>query len=242
MRYTIAIGLLIGLAVLVWLGVDLLPEIGGDTEPERREWLLAVSAATCGFLATSLLIGGRGGRQTQTLRAFLAGVGFAAVAATTYTYRIEILAAVHRATVDYAQQTGASVPRAHGADEPDGVSVRIRRRADGHFLAEVDAGGRTLPMLVDTGASTVVLKLADAQRLGVDTERLRYTVPVQTANGTAYAAAVRLRSLTVGGITIPNVEALVSRPGTLRDSLLGMTFLSRLRSYEFSGEFLTLRI
>ena len=50
-------------------------------------------------------------------------------------------------------------------------------------------------MLVDTGASTVVLKPADAQRLGIDVERLTYTVPVQTANGTTYAAHVRLRNL-----------------------------------------------
>ena len=53
-------------------------------------------------------------------------------------------------------------------------------------------------MLVDTGASTVVLKPADAQRLGIDVDRLRYTVPVQTANGTTYAAHVRLRNLTLG--------------------------------------------
>ena len=67
-------------------------------------------------------------------------------------------------------------------------------------------------------------------------------MPVQTANGTTYAAAVRLRQLVVGPIQVENVDALVAKPGTLKDSLLGMTFLNRLRSYEFSGDFLTLRI
>jgi aspartyl protease family protein len=57
----------------------------------------------------------------------------------------------------------------------------------------------------------------------------------------AYAAPVRLRNLAVGPIVIPQVEALVAQTGTLKESLLGMTFLSRLRSYEFSGDFLTLR-
>ena len=97
-------------------------------------------------------------------------------------------------------------------------------------------------MLVDTGASTVVLKPADAQTLGVDMSKLRYTVPVQTANGTTYAAHVRLKRISVGAIGFNDVEALVSKPGALKDSLLGMSFLNRLRSYEFSGEFLTLRI
>jgi len=96
-------------------------------------------------------------------------------------------------------------------------------------------------MLVDTGASTVVLKPADAQKLGIDPERLRYSVPVQTANGTTYAAHVRLRNLTLGPINLTDVDALVAKPGALKENLLGMSFLSRLRSYEFSGDYLTLR-
>jgi aspartyl protease family protein len=87
-----------------------------------------------------------------------------------------------------------------------------------------------------------VLKPVDAQKLGIDVDKLRYTVPVQTANGTTYAASVKIKGLAVGPIWINEVDALVSKPGTLKDSLLGMTFLNRLRSYEFSGDFLTLRI
>jgi aspartyl protease family protein len=97
-------------------------------------------------------------------------------------------------------------------------------------------------MLVDTGATTVVLKPADAQAAGIDLRSLSFSVPVQTANGTTYAAPVRLRGVAVGAIVIPQVEALVAKPGTLKESLLGISFLRRLRSYEFSGDFLTLRI
>jgi aspartyl protease family protein len=86
-----------------------------------------------------------------------------------------------------------------------------------------------------------VLKPADAQRLGIDLDRLRYTVPVQTANGTTFAASVRLRNLSIGRIILNEVEALVAKQGTLRENLLGMSFLSRLRSYEFTSDFLTLR-
>jgi aspartyl protease family protein len=66
-------------------------------------------------------------------------------------------------------------------------------------------------------------------------------VPVQTANGVTYAAHVRLNSIAIGSIQVEGVDALVSQPGSLRENLLGMSFLSRLRSYEFSGDFLTLR-
>jgi aspartyl protease family protein len=120
-------------------------------------------------------------------------------------------------------------------------AVRLRRRSDGHFVARTQVNGAPITMLIDTGASTVVLQPSDARRAGIDVDRLRYSVPVQTANGTAFAAAVRLRHVAIGSIVLDGVDALVSAPGALRQSLLGMSFLRRLRSYEFSGEFLTLR-
>ena len=75
---------------------------------------------------------------------------------------------------------------------PGSQAVRIRKRRDGHFIANAKVNGQAMSLLVDTGASTVVLREADAVRLGVDTRRLTYTVPVQTANGITYAAHVRL--------------------------------------------------
>ncbi len=108
-------------------------------------------------------------------------------------------------------------------------------------MVKTETNGISLSMLVDTGASTVVLKPADAQRLGIDVDRLRYTVPVQTANGTTYAASVRLRNLSVGKISLDDVDALVAKQGALKENLLGMSFLSRLRSYEFTSDYLTLR-
>ena len=120
-------------------------------------------------------------------------------------------------------------------------AVKIRKRPDGHFVVRTEANGVMLHMLVDTGASTVVLKPEDAQRLQIDVENLRYLVPVQTANGTTYAASVRLQTLSIGEISLRDVDALVAKRGTLRDNLLGMSFLNRLTSFEFSGEYLTLR-
>ena len=121
------------------------------------------------------------------------------------------------------------------------ISVRIRRQPSGHFAVRSTVEAATIPRLVDTGATTVVLSQRDARAIGIDTQRLSYTLPVKTANGTTFAAHVTLRSLAVGAIRINDIEALVAKPGALDDSLLGMNFLNRLRSYEFSGDFLTLR-
>ena len=121
-------------------------------------------------------------------------------------------------------------------------SVKIRRRPDSHFVAKIGVNGTPISMIVDTGASTVVLKQTDAALIGIDPKSLVYSVPVQTANGQTFAARVRLGSVTIGAIRLEQVEALVARPGALRESLLGMSFLSRLKSYEFSGDYLTLRI
>ena len=76
---------------------------------------------------------------------------------------------------------------------------------------------------------------------GIDVKSLKFTEPVQTANGTAYTASVRLKTAAIGPIVVKDVEALVAEPGNLKESLLGMSFLRRLRSYEFSGDFLTIR-
>jgi aspartyl protease family protein len=66
-------------------------------------------------------------------------------------------------------------------------------------------------------------------------------VPVLTANGRTMAARVWLDDVSVGPLDRTRVEALIAQPGALSQSLLGMSFLSRLRSYEFSGDYLTLR-
>ena len=124
---------------------------------------------------------------------------------------------------------------------PANRDVRIRRQVDGQFVATMTINATAIAMIVDTGASTVVLKADDARRAGIDLDTLSYSVPVQTANGRSFAAHIRLSHIVIGPVTMTNVEALIARPGALHQSLLGMSFLSRLRSYEFSGDFLTLR-
>ena len=178
------------------------------------------------------------GRLPRALRDLAIWTGLVLALVAGYSFREEF-ALVGRRVAGELLPPGEAVNVESGrAGE---TAVRIRRRGDGHFVAKVEVQGTGLTMLVDTGASAVVLSPTDARRVGINVEGLSFSVPINTANGTTYAAAVRLRRIGIGPIVMEGVEALVAKPGALNESLLGMTFLRRLRSYEFSGDFLTLR-
>ena len=112
-----------------------------------------------------------------------------------------------------------------------GGEVIVNRRLSGEFSIAAKVDGARVTFLFDTGASMVVLTAADARKAGIDTRGLAFDVPVATANGSALAAEIRLDQVAVGPIVMRGVPALVARPGALEESLLGMSFLERLKSY-----------
>ena len=112
-----------------------------------------------------------------------------------------------------------------------GGEAIINRRFSGEFSVASRVNGARVTFLFDTGASMVVLTAADARKAGIDTRGLAFNVPVATANGSALAAEIRLDQIAVGPIVMRKVPALVARPGGLEESLLGMSFLERLKSY-----------
>jgi aspartyl protease family protein len=119
------------------------------------------------------------------------------------------------------------------------VTVLADRR--GHFLVEPVVDGQRIRMLVDTGASAVALAYEDAMNAGIRVAPSDFTVAVNTANGVTQAAPVRIAEIQIGDITVRGVEAFVARPGALKVSLLGMTFLKRLGGFEIAQGRLTLR-
>ncbi|WP_296107126.1 TIGR02281 family clan AA aspartic protease [uncultured Agrobacterium sp.] len=119
--------------------------------------------------------------------------------------------------------------------------VILNKSMGGHFGTEATINGVSVHMLVDTGASSVVLSNADAQAIGINPDNLNYTVSVMTANGRTAAASVRLTEIAIGPIVRRNVSALVAQEGQLDQSLLGMTFLSTLGSLQMQTDQLTLR-
>jgi aspartyl protease family protein len=198
---------------------------------------LVASVALLVFIGAPM-IGGYRGRMSKAVRDMLVWIGLILVLVLGYSFREE-------ATLAYNRIVGELVPPGYTVAVTDEVSgqqaVRVRRQPNGHFVARAQVNGATMMLLVDTGASSVVLKASDARSAGINIARLSYTIPVRTANGLAYAAATQVSSITVGSIRMHNIDVLVAKPGVLNESLLGMNFLTRLRSYEFSGEFLTLR-
>src|SRR5215470_3149007 len=119
--------------------------------------------------------------------------------------------------------------------------VEITRGGQGNFAVAAHLGRKQISMVLDTGASSVVLTQDAAKAVGLPVEVLTYTVPIETANGRTRAAPVTLDSISVGGIVERSVPALIAQPGQLRTNLLGMSFLNRLESWEVRGDRLVLR-
>ena len=121
------------------------------------------------------------------------------------------------------------------------VAVRIRRAEDGRFLARGIVNDAPMTLLIDSGASSVILRASDAEAAGLDMKGLAFDTAIETANGVTYVAPIRLRLIRIGAIAAADVEGFVAKPGSLNENLLGKSFLRRLRSYEIAGDFLTLR-
>jgi aspartyl protease family protein len=134
-----------------------------------------------------------------------------------------------------AEQTASDAPAVIPASQ-----ASIRKAADGHFWAEAVVDGKAVRFLVDTGATAVSLTLEDARRLGIDTGKLAYSYDVITADGKARAAMVKLASISIAGARVDNVDALVIEKG-LGSSLLGMSYLGRLRAFEATQSALILK-
>jgi aspartyl protease family protein len=106
-------------------------------------------------------------------------------------------------------------------------SVTLAADGSGHFTAEGQVNGSRMRFLVDTGATLVTLPATEAARVGIDYRRGQQTVS-QTANGQMIVYRVRLDTVTLGGMTIRDVDAVVPDGPGLDIALLGMSFLNRM--------------
>ena len=113
--------------------------------------------------------------------------------------------------------------------------IRLIADQNGHFMARAEVDGEDITFLVDTGATNVSLTWKDAKKLGIRPETLSYTIRTETANGTAWAAPITLKSIKLGDIIIQNISASIGKEDNLKTSLLGMSFLEKLESYGVSS-------
>ena len=166
-------------------------------------------------------------RQILILAAFVLAVG-------GYLARYADHAVVHPA----AQAAAAVAPGPAYEPRPpvtSGRSLILEGDRQGHFKTEARIDGRFIDFLVDTGASLVILRDSDAARVGIRPLPRDYTAVVSTANGKIKAAPAQITRIEVGGISVYDVPALVLPDEALSTNLLGTSFLSRLKRYEYAS-------
>jgi aspartyl protease family protein len=120
-------------------------------------------------------------------------------------------------------------------------TVQISRGQGGEFAVSAKINGAATPMVVDTGATSVVLTYESAKTVGLPLELLDYDVDLETAGGHTKAARVTLGRLAIGKLVERSVPALVVPHGQMKTNLLGMSFLDRLESWEVRADSLMLR-
>lgn len=221
----VALVIAVGLALLISADAGSLVGLSQDQTGQLVPLLLILVVISAGLFARR--------RRASELFGNLALWGaIFAVALVGYTYRDDLSGIA-------ARVFGELVPGAAVIDSAGGTAT-IRVGRDGHFQINATINGADVVTIFDTGASAVVLTRQDAERAGINTARLRYDVPVSTANGTGRAAIVRLDRIEVGGIVRGNIRAFVAEEGALETSLLGMSFLRTLTRYSVSANSLEL--
>ncbi|MEA2935045.1 MAG: aspartyl protease family protein [Variibacter sp.] len=223
-----AIMALFGLALLVLaLRHDAQTALGLPTDVFGS---VLVSIVLIAFIGGSVIAFVRD-RPFAAFSAILFWMAASAVIGLGYTYRFELRAAGDRLMAQL-------IP---GRPVTSGRVVELARGRAGEFQVTTQINGAKIPTVLDTGATAVVLTHDAAKAAGLPVDMLPYTVSVDTANGRTRAASVTLDKIGVGGLIERSVPALIAQPGQLRVSLLGMTFLDRLESWEVRGDRLVLR-
>ena len=138
----------------------------------------------------------------------------------------------------------SATPQTHEDDEAETEmrrSTRLALEPDGHYWARALVNQKaSVQFMVDTGASVVALTFEDAQKMGLNPASLDYKWEINTAGGTIMGASVTIDSIRINQVHVRDVEAMVLR-SDLQQSLLGMSFLSKLHSYEFRGDRMIIR-
>jgi aspartyl protease family protein len=127
-------------------------------------------------------------------------------------------------------------PVAFRSEKPEsptssGRHIVLQADAGGHYTGRFALNGRAVDGLVDTGATFVSINRSTARRIGIDPAPSDFTHKVRTANGTVPVALVKLRQVTIGPIRLRDIDAVVLENDSLGNTLIGMSFLRRLKSW-----------
>ncbi|MES2472477.1 MAG: TIGR02281 family clan AA aspartic protease [Pseudomonadota bacterium] len=218
------VGALVGIGLLVFLLLRAFPE-ESLSNPDVIQTVAVLA------LVSSSLLFVRHFNVKQTVRNILLWLGVGAVLVLGFSYQEELMGIGQRLRADLIPGT----PLQTSAGE-----MVISASEGGGFHANGTVNGTPVRFLVDTGASSIVLSPADAKKLGIDLDNLVFNRAYETANGIGYGASATVDELTVGHIRLTNVPVSINQ-APMRNSLLGMTFLNRMKSFNISGRKLVLR-
>lgn len=133
---------------------------------------------------------------------------------------------------DMLDQRDAGVgEQAQSASAPAGGQTVLTMGKNGHYNGTFRMNGKAVDAMVDTGASLIAINVSTARRLGFPPSSLDFTHSADTANGRIKAAHVVLDRVEIGSVRVRNVDAFVLEDAALSSTLVGMSFLSKLRSY-----------
>ena len=165
-------------------------------------------------------------RNLMIFAAFMVGLG------TIMAQMADKMTATTPALANAASRKAAAVETVGQA----GIrSLSIPRDARGHFQTEGRIDGQRIGFMVDTGASVIALNETSAARFGLRPARGDYNASVTTANGTIKAARTRLAMVELGGLVVRDVDAMVLPDEALSENLLGLSFLSKLKRFEYAN-------
>ncbi|WP_444896054.1 retropepsin-like aspartic protease family protein [Microbulbifer sp. SSSA005] len=157
--------------------------------------------------------------------------GVTLLEATTRYARISVSGREQKLTLD--------APIATSFAKAAKAEVRLSADSRGHYMTDAWVNGMRVPMMVDTGATSIAFNYPTARRLGLNLDTAQ-EIRVSTANGVTRAYKVSLNSVTIGGIKLHNVDATVHSDDFPSVVLLGNSFLSRV-DMEQQGGVLLLR-
>lgn len=168
---------------------------------------------------------------------------FAAVAIVVATQIPALLESTGPAQQEPVVQ--APAPKSPVAATPQAASLTpgtmvLNADGRGHFIGTFRLNGKSVTGLVDTGASVVAINERTARTLGYGANSLDFRYPMQTANGQTLAAHVVVDRVEIGNLRVRDVDAMVLRDEALSTTLVGMSFLTKLKSYQVKGGSLTL--
>jgi aspartyl protease family protein len=226
-RFILWLVLLVAGAAGVWFLFQLFPgQTYTDWDWANLIWLLVILAA-----ASTAVLSARRFKLGEVARNVGIWAGVVLVLVLGYTFQDEVGGVWRRVQAEFLPGSGVET-----ADR----ILTITENSDGGFYVFADVNGTQVKFLIDTGASDVILSPDDAERVGIDVSSLSYDRGFETANGIGEGAPVKLASIAVGSIHFRDMPAYVTR-ADMRTSLLGMTFLRRLESFEFRGRKMLLK-